>query len=99
MENLEKNNQEIQDNLLLELKEFNSKINISKVLITLILITLPIVLITNIIGLVGLTIVLLSFVSLVIGLIFSLRMYNYNKILYNTHIFILDCLINEKPLI
>lgn len=98
MEDLEKNNQEVQDNLLLELKEFSNKINISKVLITLILITLPIVLLFNIIGLVSLSITSLSFVSLVVGLVLSLRMYNYNKILYSTHIWILDCLINEKPL-
>lgn len=98
MKNLEKNNQEVQDNLLLELKEFSNKINISKVLITLILITLPIVLLFKIIGLVSLSITSLLFVSLVVGLVFSLRMYNYNKILYSTHIWILDCLINEKPL-
>lgn len=96
MENVEKNEQELQDTLLSELKSFNVKINIAIVLIILILIAVPSVLMLKIFGVLGGLITFLLIVGLVIGLIFSLRMYNHTKIICKTHVWLLDCLINDK---
>jgi hypothetical protein len=98
MENIGKNNQEIEDVLLSELKDFNVKINIAKVFIVLLMIIIPSVLILKILGLISGLITFLSIISLLIGLVFSLRMYNHTKILYKTHIWLLDGILNEKPL-
>jgi len=92
-------NVKIEDNLLKELKVFNRKINTAIVLISLILIIIPTVLIIGIMGLIPNLVTLILFLTFVVSLIFSLRMFNYNKILYKTHIWILDCIINEKPLV
>jgi hypothetical protein len=99
MENIGKNNQEIEDVLLSELKDFNVKINIAKVFIVLLMIIIPSVLILKILGLISGLITFLSIISLLVGLVFSLRMYNHTKILCRTHLFLLDCMINKKPLV
>jgi len=98
MKNIEKNNLQIQDILLSELNGYNTRINISIILITLILIIIPTLLTIKIFGLIGGLILTLLVLTLIVGLLFSVRMYNYNKILYNTNVWLLDCIINKKPL-
>lgn len=90
---------EIQDTLLLELKQFNRKFNIAKVLIGLIMITIPIILIMNILGLLGSSLTFVSLLIFLIGLLFSIRMMNFNRMLCKIHTNILDCIINKKPFV
>lgn len=89
---------EIQDTLLLELKQFNRKFNLAKILIGVIMTIIPIILIMNILGLLGSLLTFISLLIFFIGLLFSIRMMNFNRMLCKIHTNILDSIINKKPL-
>jgi hypothetical protein len=92
-------NIKIEDSLLLELKQFNKKINFIKLLIGIIMTAIPTILLCNIFGLLGSWVTFLSLTTSFVSLIYFIRVLNLTKILCKTHIFILDCIINEKPLV
>jgi hypothetical protein len=93
------NNIKIEESLLLELKQFNKKINFVKVLIGIVMTTIPTILSCNIFGFLGSWVTFLLLTISFVGLIYFIRVLNLTKILCKTHIFILDCIINEKPLV
>lgn len=93
------NNIKIEDSLLLELKQFNKKINFVKVLIGIVMTTIPTILSCNIFGFLSSWVTFLLLTISFVGLIYFIRVLNLTKILCKTHIFILDCIINEKPLV
>jgi len=76
--------------LLNELTVINRKIKIASVLIFVIILSLPSVLVLNMFNILGGLITALIFIGLLVGLLMSVRMYNYNKIIGSTHMFILD---------
>ena len=94
-----KNGEEIEDKLLLELKQFNKKINFIKVIIGTIMFVIPSILLCNIFGFLGGWVTFILTTILFVGLIYSIRVINLTKILCKTHLFLLDCMINKKPLV
>ena len=93
------NNIEIEDILLLELKQFNKKINFVKVIIGIIMFIIPSILLCNIFELLGGWVTVILMMVSFVGLIYSIRVMNLTKILCKTHVFLLDCMINKKPLV
>jgi len=93
------NNVEIEDTLLLELKQFNKKINFVKVIIGIIMFIIPSILLCNILELLGGWVTVILITISFVGLIYSIRVMNLTKILCRTHLFLLDCMINKKPLV
>jgi hypothetical protein len=94
-----KNGEEIEDKLLLELKQFNKKINFIKVIIGIIMFVIPSTLLCNIFNLLGGWVTFILITIFFVSLIYSIRVMNLTKILCRTHIFILDSIINKKPLV
>ena len=93
------NDIEIEDTLLLELKQFNKKINFVKVIIGIIMFMIPSILLCNILELLGGWVTVILITISFVGLIYSIRVMNLTKILCRTHLFLLDCMINKKPLV
>jgi len=93
------NDIEIEDTLLLELKQFNKKINFVKVIIGIIMFIIPSILLCNILELLGGWVTVILITISFVGLIYSIRVMNLTKILCRTHLFLLDCMINKKPLV
>ena len=93
------NDIEIEDILLLELKQFNKKINFVKVIIGIIMFLIPSTLLCNIFELIGGWVTFILMTIFFVGLIYSIRVMNLTKILCRTHVFLLDCIINKKPLV
>lgn len=91
-----KNKVEIEDTLLVELKEFDKKIKFSKFLIGLLMFFIPVTLIINLFGFLNVWITFMLTVGFIVGLIYFIRRLNINKILGRIHFHLLDCIINEK---
>jgi hypothetical protein len=92
------NDIEIEDTLLLELKQFNKKINFVKVIIGIIMFIIPSILLCNILELLGDWVTVILITISFVGLIYSIRVMNLTKILCRTHLFLLDCMINKKSI-